>query len=108
MRLTGAETRELARLEHEFEAAGGRGVELANRIDELRTKRDSQLMNVTVRLQVAIAPDTDPGKVSAPLIDHYLHEMLDIDPDLDVLSSDPWRITEITVEAPQLTIEEET
>lgn len=40
MGLTKQESVELARLEAAFEEAGGRGVELADRIDELRAKRD--------------------------------------------------------------------
>lgn len=35
---------ELARLEQEFAAAGGRGIELADRIDQLRTLRDTAPM----------------------------------------------------------------
>lgn len=40
--LTPDEERELAGLEAAFELAGGRGVELAERIDELRAKRDGE------------------------------------------------------------------
>lgn len=40
--LTPEEEAELADLEAEFEEAGGRGVELAERIDALRRKRDGE------------------------------------------------------------------
>lgn len=42
MSLTEDEAAELERLEAEFDAEGGRGVGLADRIDDLRRKRDEQ------------------------------------------------------------------
>lgn len=41
MSLSLEESQELNRLEIAFEEAGGRGVELAERIDQLREKRDT-------------------------------------------------------------------
>lgn len=46
--LTPEESAELTRLEAAFEEAGGRGVELAERIDALREKRDE----ITIKLEI--------------------------------------------------------
>jgi hypothetical protein len=48
MPLSDGEQGRLSELEAEFEAAGGRGVELADRIDELRRQRDAVSWEVSV------------------------------------------------------------
>jgi hypothetical protein len=62
MPLNPNEQRELDRLEAAFEEAGGRGVELAERIDELRARRDSPVRRdthilITTAIAVAVPRD---------------------------------------------------
>jgi hypothetical protein len=73
MSLTPEEDAELLRLEDEFEAAGGRGVELADRLDFLRTKSQYPTVSeIIADLQNLPNPDTtfvvlDSSEVDYPM-----------------------------------------
>lgn len=59
--LTPAETAELAGLESVFAANGGRGVEIAERIDDLRFRRDAAEATFTITVKIQT---TDPDAIA--------------------------------------------
>src|ERR1039457_2396108 len=66
MSTTGQERTELAELEAEFEAAGGRGVDLAERIDALRLKLYPEQYPELVQATAAEAAEEFPCAGSPP------------------------------------------
>lgn len=67
MSLDEHEQHELERLEAVFDAAGGRGVDVAERIDFLRTKRDG--VDVVVHLEISEVIHMDAGEFEAVVED---------------------------------------
>jgi len=75
MRLSPDEKKELRDLRAVFEANGGRGIEDADRIDELERKARLVKKVITVKLDVLVDPDTAP-LFTGFLIQPYLDEIL--------------------------------
>jgi hypothetical protein len=75
MALAPDETTTLAELEADFLRAGGRGPELADEIDALRLKRDTQVVEAIFKIVLRIDNDTDDeGASAADAFGEYLIE----------------------------------
>jgi hypothetical protein len=70
MALTAEEQDELRRLEAAFDEAGGRGVELAERIDELRARRERERFLITVQVWVWGESAVDAENMAIDVADH--------------------------------------
>lgn len=79
MKLTDEEAQELERLETAFEENGGRGVEIAERLDSLR--RRERLVERRFTVEFTVLEDTgDPGRLRGEgWFKRYVDEMLEID-----------------------------
>ncbi len=81
MAFTEQDFEELRDLEREFDAAGWRGVELADRIDELRARRDSQ------RRLIVVGDPAKGFRFYGPVLASDLVAREDLDTNL---GSEPW------------------
>lgn len=78
MKLSPDEKKELRGLRAAFDAAGGRGIELADRIDELDRKARLLERVVTVQLRVHVDPEVGNGAISSAGMKAYLDEIIEI------------------------------